>query len=74
MSLFFGRCDIYEMEEITDAIGVTGADMVLKYTDIECRLVFGGCSYYRPTPEKICTAGNAQKRDVENRSEFSTSL
>jgi|GEM_PF-7026888 len=46
MSLFFGRCDIYEMEEITDAIGVTGADMVLKYTDIECRLVFGGRENY----------------------------
>lgn len=46
ISLFFGRCDIYETEDITDDRGVTGAEPVLKYNDIECRLVFGGRENY----------------------------
>lgn len=40
--LFFGKCDIYELEETVNEMGVSTFERVLKYGDVDCRLVFGG--------------------------------
>lgn len=61
ISLFFGRCDIYEMENAVDERGVTGQVSMLKQSDVECRLVFGGSegfAAYRSASE------NTHKNDL----------
>lgn len=57
--LFYGRCDIYETEHKTDERGVTGEQAVLKYADVECRLVFGGKENFAGYK----TAGNAPHKN-----------
>lgn len=46
LSLFYGRCDIYETVQTIDDRGVTGESAYLRESDVECRLVFSGRENY----------------------------
>lgn len=46
LSLFYGRCDIYETVHTADDRGVTGESVELRESDMECRLVFSGRESY----------------------------
>lgn len=40
--LFFGKCDIYELAEEVNELGISTFERVLVHSDVDCRLVFGG--------------------------------
>lgn len=61
ISMFFGRCDIYESGKGVDERGVTREYKRLKYSDVECRLVFGQSENYSGARS---AGGQAHKNDT----------
>ncbi len=60
ISLFFGKCDIYETRAFTDERGVTKEALQPVYEDVDCRLVFGGRDNYSA---QRTASGRAHKND-----------